>query len=309
MIETNPKNRVVSCVKQALPKALKTAWWLIKITVPVTFAVFVLNYTGILQVVSTAIEPFFRYLGLPGESAFVLITSMLANVYSVVAVLSTLGLPMRESVILAVMCLISHGFLIETAVLKRTGSSPWRMIALRISASLLAGVLLNLVLPDLPGKVLTTAIVQQGSFISSFIVWGKGMLYLCLKIMMLITGLLILQRLLEEFGVIRLLSRLMRPLLNIFGLPESSSLSWLIANIVGLAYGSAVMMEQVDTGKMNKADADLLNHHVAISHSQLEDPLLFLAIGLPMHWLIWPRVLLAVLAVWLRKLELAWRRV
>lgn len=300
----NLPTRIFSCVQQAVPKALKTAWWLIKITVPVTFAVFVLNFTGVLQMVSAAIEPFFRILGLPGESAFVLITSMLANVYSVVAVLSTLGLPMRESVILAVMCLISHGFLIETAVLKRTGSSAVRMLLLRFTSSLLAGVLLNWLLPALPGKVLSTSTALQGSFISSFLVWGQGMVYLCIKIMVLISSLLILQRLLEEFGVIKLLSRLMRPLLTVFGLPESTSLSWLIANIVGLAYGSAVMMEQVETKKLSKADADLVNHHVAISHSQLEDPLLFLAIGLPMHWLIWPRVLLAVLAVWLRRLEL-----
>lgn len=306
---THLQDRIVSCVQQAVPKALKTAWWLIKITVPVTFAVFVLNYTGILQVVSTAIEPFFRFLGLPGESAFVLITSMLANVYSVVAVLSTLGLPIRESVILAVMCLISHGFLIETAVLKRTGSSAYRMLLLRLVSSLVAGVLLNWLLPTMPGKVLNTATAVQGSFLQSFLAWGQGMFFLCIKIMVLITGLLILQRLLEEFGVIKLLSRLMRPLLTVFGLPESTSLSWLIANIVGLAYGSAVMMEQVETKKLSKADADLVNHHVAISHSQLEDPLLFLAIGLPMHWLIWPRVLLAIAAVWLRKLELAWRRV
>jgi hypothetical protein len=55
---------------------------------------------------------------------------------------------------------------------------------------------------------------------------------------------------------------------------------------------------------MNREDADLLNHHVAVSHSQLEDPLLFLTLGYTLHWLIWPRILIAVMAVWIRRMEL-----
>jgi hypothetical protein len=52
---------------------------------------------------------------------------------------------------------------------------------------------------------------------------------------------------------------------------------------------------------MTKEDADLLNHHISISHSQLEDPLLFLTLGYTLHWLIWPRVIVAIAAVWLKK--------
>ena len=59
---------------------------------------------------------------------------------------------------------------------------------------------------------------------------------------------------------------------------------------------------------MSRSAADLLNHHVAVSHSQLEDPLLFSTLGYALHWLIWPRMLMALLAVWLRKLELRWSR-
>jgi hypothetical protein len=96
----------------------------------------------------------------------------------------------------------------------------------------------------------------------------------------------------------------MSPFLKLFGLPESTSLSWIVANAIGLAYGSAVILEQVEEHKMSRSEADLLNHHIAISHSQIEDPLLFLAVHLPLGWLILPRVILAIIAVWLRRLEL-----
>jgi hypothetical protein len=91
--------------------------------------------------------------------------------------------------------------------------------------------------------------------------------------------------------------------MRVFGLPVSASLSWLVANLIGLAYGSAVMIEESEKGRLNRQDADLLNHHIALSHSQLEDPLLFLTLGYTLHWLIWPRILIAFAAVWLRRLS------
>lgn len=55
-------------------------------------------------------------------------------------------------------------------------------------------------------------------------------------------------------------------------------------------------------GKLTGTEADLLNYHLAISHSQLEDPLLFAVLGLPVVWLIVPRILLAFIVVWLKRL-------
>ncbi|MFN8135845.1 MAG: hypothetical protein U0Z17_11695 [Bacteroidales bacterium] len=47
-------------------------------------------------------------------------------------------------------------------------------------------------------------------------------------------------------------------------------------NFIGLAGGS---YRDLTTAKAGiRHDADLLNHHVALSHSQLEDPLLFLTL-------------------------------
>jgi hypothetical protein len=92
--------------------------------------------------------------------------------------------------------------------------------------------------------------------------------------------------------------------MKILGLPQNTTLSWVVANLIGLGYGSAIMIDQRDKGRMSRQEADLLNHHVAVSHSQLEDPLLFVSLGYAMHWLMWPRVVIALLTVWERRLEL-----
>ena len=78
----------------------------------------------------------------------------------------------------------------------------------------------------------------------------------------------------------------------------------MVAYTLGLSYGGAIMISQSEEGKLSLEDADLLNHHIAISHSQLEDPLLFVAIGYQYGILILPRILLSIAYVWIRKFEL-----
>lgn len=283
---------------------MKTSWWLIKITVPVSFGVMLLDYFGLLALMAQYTGPVFKLFGLPGISAIVLVTSIFTNIYSVVAVLSMLQLPMREGMILATMCLVSHGFLIETAVMKRTGSSAVRMLLLRLSGSFVIGWALNLIMPGSISVEAPNLIQQQGDFSLVFIHWLHSISVTVLKILVLVNVLLIFQRILDEFGWMDAIEKPLLPFMKIMGLPRSTTLSWVVANLIGLAYGSAIMIEESEKGKMSREDADLLNHHVSLSHSQLEDPLLFLTLGYAIHWLIWPRIIIAIAAVWLRKAEL-----
>jgi hypothetical protein len=301
---TNTLLRLKNSVTTALPKGMKTAWWLIKITVPVSFGVMLLDYFGILALMAKYTGPLFSHLGLPGVSAIVLITSIFTNIYSVVAVLTVLDLPMREGIILATMCLVSHGFIVETAVMKRTGSSAIRMLLVRLTGSIAVGWLLNMVMPGSFSNIDIPIVDQQQEFGLVFINWISSISVTMLKIMVLVNILLIFQQIMEEFGWIGAIEKPLSPFMKLFGLPSSTSLSWVVANLIGLAYGSAIMIEESEKGKMSREDADLLNHHVSLSHSQLEDPLLFLTLGYAIHWLIWPRIIIAIAAVWLRKAEL-----
>jgi hypothetical protein len=302
------RNSILSRIKQsvvsAFPKGMKTSWWLIKITVPVSFGVMLLDYFGILAVMAQYTGPVFKHIGLPGVSAIVLVTSVFTNIYSVVAVLSMLQLPVREGMILATMCLVSHGFLIETAVMKRTGSSAIRMLLLRLTGSFVIGWSLNMIMPGSISVEVPALIQQQEAFGLVFMHWLRSISITTLKILVLVNVLLIFQRILDEFGWMGAIEKPLSPFMKLMGLPRSTTLSWVVANLIGLAYGSAIMIEESEKGKMNKEDADLLNHHVSLSHSQLEDPLLFLTLGYAIHWLIWPRIILAIAAVWLRKAEL-----
>jgi hypothetical protein len=188
---------------------------------------------------------------------------------------------------------------VETSIQKKTGSSYAVMFLLRIATSFIAAYLLNLFLPDHMGN--STAVEKEiihPDISSMLIYWAKGAAGLSLKITLIVTGLMILQQILKEFNIMQFLSRTFAPLMSVFGLSRESSFLWFVAQILGLTYGSAVMIEQAENNEIKREDANLLNYHIAINHSLLEDTLLFVAIGVPVLWITFPRILLATIVVW-----------
>lgn len=300
--------RLMQCVKTSLPQGTKTAFWLLKLTIPVSFAVFLLDFFGILNVIAGWVAPLFKLIGLSGQASIVLITSFFTNIYSVIAVMTTLGTGHREGTILAVMCLISHALIVETAIQKRTGSKPWRMVVIRLTTSFIAAWALNLILPAEIISGSETLVRKTKAFSPALIDWLTDISITTVKIVVLVNLLLIFQRILNEFGLIKWILKPFVPLLRLMGLPANTGFLWMVAYTLGLSYGGAIMINQSEEGKLSKEDADLLNHHIAVSHSQLEDPLLFVAIGYPMFILIWPRILLAIVSVWVRRFELRIRK-
>jgi hypothetical protein len=88
-----------------------------------------------------------------------------------------------------------------------------------------------------------------------------------------------------------------------FGLPAKTAFLWIVANTLGLAYGAAVMIDEVEAGKISAEDVDLLNHHISVSHSNVEDLLLFTAIGGILPWMLLSRWAMSLVLVWERRLE------
>jgi hypothetical protein len=303
------KTALSEIFKGLFHKALSTAWWMIKIMLPVSFAVMLLQYFGWLEVIASVFKPVFSLIGVGGEGALVFITSVLLNIYAAIAVIGTIGFGIREITILAIMCLIAHNLIIETAIQKKTGSQALRMVILRISMAIIAGFLFNWLLPaSTDVQHIVTKAGQHLTLTEVLKNWVFDSVFLSFKVIGIIIGLMFIQRFLEYMGIMRRLSAAFRPLMKPFGLSENTSFHWLIANVVGLTYGSAIMIEQVESGKLKLHDADLLNHHVGISHSLLEDTLLFVAIGVSAWWIIFPRLILAMFAVWIYKAELFFLR-
>lgn len=297
--------RLKKCVSDAIPSAFKSAKFLLSIMIPVSLGVTLLKYAGILEILAGYMDPLFKLAGLPGDAAIVFITSICLNIYSAIAVISTIPFTGRELTILALMCLISHSFFLETPIQKKTGSSAVKMITVRLIYSFIGAGLLNFLMPSDSGAAVTaTASISGSNDLTALLtVWASNSLLLIVEILILLSLLMIMQRILDEFGIIKWMSKTFAPVMKVLGLPESVTFLWIVAYTLGLAYGSAIMLEESENGRLSREDADLLNHHIAISHSLLEDTLLFVAIGVPAAWIIFPRIFLSMAEVWILKIR------
>ena len=288
---------------QATGKSARTTLWLLRIILPISLLVRLLDYFGTLAWLAGFLDPLFVNMGLPGSTAIVFITSIFLPLYAPLAIITSLPITLRELTILALMCQISHNLPVESAIQAKTGTSFWSMTLLRITMSIVVGVLLNLILPAEMGLPLfargsVTAVTSIGALL---ILWLKGSLQIALLILVIVFLLNLFYSMLEAYRLIPGLSRAIEPLLAFFGLPRSTAFLWLIGYIVGLAYGGALMIDQMKEGRVTRSEASLLNHHLAVSHSVLEDNLLFVALGVSLWWILAVRFTIAFAVGWLRR--------
>jgi hypothetical protein len=306
MEEHQPKPiaaRILGALGSGAKGALRTIWFLLRIILPVTLAVALLDWLGALAWIARILSPVMGLVGLPGEAALVFISSIFLNIYSALAVASAMALDMRSATILAIMCLTAHNLIVETAVMKKTGSSGSKMAALRVGVALAAAFAFNLLLPHSLASVpfSQAAVAARPDFLGMLAAWGLSTGKLAIKIVIIVFAVMIAQRLLEEFKVMDFLSRFFAPVMRVFGLPREASFLWIVVNVVGYAYGAGIIEGQVKDGKMKPQEADLFNHHAGLCHSLLEDTVLFLAVGVGLFWITVPRLILAFLAVWLER--------
>jgi spore maturation protein SpmB len=296
--------KVWKCIKQALPKSGKTCLWLLKIILPISLGVRLLQYSGLLGELSVWLEPLFSIIGLPGETAIVFITSVFCPLYAPIALISSMALGVREATILALMCLVSHNLIVESSVQSKTGSNFWEITILRLLMSFVVAFSLNRIMPHTGWETVgvTVSAATGNNLWDVFALWFVSSMKVVITIVLIVTALMILHYLLEEFRLMKGLSAVFAPLMTVFGLPRDTAFLWLVGNVVGLAYGGAVMIEQVEQKKLSYKNGNLLNYHLAVSHSMLEDTIIFVAIGIPALWILIPRLFFAGAVVWLRRL-------
>lgn len=304
------EKRLLKACMGGIKAGIRTGWWISKMMLPITLGVAFLKWFGVIGYLTDWLSPLFKYIGLTGEGVLVFITSIFASLYGAIAVIATLDMDYRSVTILAVMGLLCHNLIIETVIQRKAGARAWPMVALRIGAAIFAAGVLNLILPmDYSGTLILDHIAAMpeansvGEVISG---WALSMIQLLPFMFALILSLNILQHMLREFSLVEVLTRPVAPLMKLMGLPRETSLLWIVMNTLGLAYGGSVLIEEIGHGEIGKRSAKLLNTHIALTHSLVEDTFLFLAIGVGLFWLVVPRLLLSIVAVWVQRGYYEW---
>ena len=302
-----------SGVYQGLIKGWKGFVWLLKILIPISFATALLVHFGIIYKLDFLLTPVMTWLSLPASAALVLIIGLFTGIYGTVAALSVMPFSIDQMTLMAIFTLIAHNIIQESIVQGNSGMNAVFAAFYRIITAFLVTFICARLMGVTPSAAETGAVsglVREAKpFMQMFQSWGWGTLKLAAQIFCIIMPLMVTMELAKRFHIITFITRITSPLLSVMGLSRSTGMLWLTATIFGLAYGAAVMVEETKSNEYKKEDLTRLHLSIGINHSMVEDPALFLPLGLPIFWLWIPRLVAAVMVTWLYSVYSSARRV
>lgn len=138
-------------IKNGLLKSMRLMWMMVKIIIPVSCIVAILDFYGVVQSIDSFFSPAMAFFGLPGEASIALLLSMFVNFYAALGVITSITLTARQLTILAVMIGICHELPIESAICSYTGLRIPVSVVLRLVTAISAGLALNGLYSFLPG--------------------------------------------------------------------------------------------------------------------------------------------------------------
>jgi len=210
------------------------------------------------------------------------------------------GLTVAQVTVLATMMLIAHAIPVEASIARQAGASFRTMAALRIGGALLLGALLNL------GYTLTGTLQQSNRALwtppprdPSWLGWAHGEMRNLVYIFLIILFLLILMRVLEHFGIIAAMIRLLRPLLTLLGISDRAAPLAMVGMTLGLTYGGGLIIQEARAGELSRSDVFCALALLGLCHSFIEDTLLMLVIGGHLSGTLAARTAFALLITWL----------
>ena len=296
---------------QGLKSGVQRGWngftWIMKILVPVSFLTALIAWSGYLSLIDFLVQPFMSLLHLPTAAALPLIIGMLTNIYGGIAAMAVLPFSKDQMTLMAIFLLIAHNLIQEGIIQAKSGIHPVKATGFRIVG---ASVTVAAVAPFFHDSILSQAsssLLHAASrpFIEALRDWGLTTLGLSIKIFVIIMCMLTLLEILKAFDLINAALRFLMPVLKVMGLNQKVGFLWLTAVVFGVAYGGAVIVEEVRTGQLSKEELEELHLSIGINHALIEDPALFLSLGLNPFWLWVPRIVAAII---MTRLLTLWHR-
>ena len=307
---------------------LKRGWsgylWLMKILTPISLGTALLIHSGGLSAIDFLIEPAMGLFSLPASAAIPLIAGIFTGIYGAVGAMSALTLTPDQMTLIAIFLLISHNIIQESMIQGQSGLNAFAAAGFRLTISVIVTFIVSLYLqPDTttaiqampPDGAMTLRMPQEfpvavaaaptstgasaGTWVEMLTQWGHGFLLLALQIFCIIMPLMVVLETLKALDLIRFLVKATSPILRLMGLSRATGVLWLTAAVFGLTYGAAVIVEETRQGSFSKDELTRLHLSIGINHAMIEDPALFLPLGISPFWLWIPRLTAAIAAIYL----------
>jgi spore maturation protein SpmB len=284
---------------QGLRKAVSGAVWVYKILVPISFLTLLLQFSGVLERLEGILGPVMGLIHLPAKAAMPLVAGFLTGIYGGVASMAVIGFSARENALIAIFLLISHNMIQESAVQGKAGINPIKAALFRICASILVVWILGFIwAADGTAAIADSAsALNPAGFGAQLVQWGYDTLILCVKILGILICIMTAITWMKARRISQRIVHFIIPVLRGMGLGSREGLLWLTAILFGVTYGSAVIIEETRQGGLTREELERLHLSIGINHAMIEDPALFLPLGIHPFWLWIPRLIMALIAV------------
>lgn len=100
-----------------------------------------------------------------------------------------------------------------------------------------------------------------------------------LRIALILTPIMVVVEIAHHYNLLGLLSGKIKGLLNFLTLPLEAAFPLLVGALFGIVYGSALIIDYAREGHLGKRELLLIGIFLSISHSMIEDTLIFSAFG------------------------------
>jgi hypothetical protein len=306
------KAQLKTAVRAGLARGWSGYLWLLKILIPISFATVLLVWSGWLYTIDFLIQPAMGILCLPASAALPLIIGLFTGIYGAVAAMAAMALTLDQMTLIAVFLLISHNIVQESIVQGRSGLNAFAAGGFRILVSFaVTFAVARLMDVADPVALAGPAVVSAKDLALAPLLrqWGVDMIFLCIKIFAIIMTLMVALETMKAFNIIDHTVRIATPVFRILGLSRATGMLWLTAAVFGLSYGAAVIVEETKSKDFSREELTRLQLSIGINHAMIEDPALFLSLGIAPLWLWMPRLVAAIIAIYLYHLATFVRRV
>lgn len=258
-----------------------------------------LQWSGWLHHAEVVLQPLIGWLGLPSEAALPIISGMAINIYAAIATMSVIPFSTAQMTLIAVFVLIAHNLFMEGIIQHRSGINGIKITLIRIAAAVVTVVIVSFFFGDTSQSVSGAGgITTGGPFLPELGQWALDTGLLLARIFGIVMAIMVVLEGMTVLGWTDKLYAVSRPLIRLIGLSDRVTILWVTAVVFGLMYGAAVIQEMAKQEDLTKAELEHLHISVGINHSMVEDPLLFMALGMNGFWLWIPKLLMAAVAVY-----------
>ena len=272
--------------------------WICKILIPTSFLVILIQWSGLLYQAVPLLNPLMRLINLPGEAALPIISGVLISLYTTIAIVTVIPFSLEQITLIAIFTMIAHNLIIEGAIQHKSGINAAKITLIRLASAILTVFIVSQFFGDTTRSIIVPAYLTVATpFIEVLKVWGVGTIELLIKILIIIMAAMIALECLKSLGWMEYLLNFSQPVMKILGLSRRTALLWVTAVVFGLMYGGAVIIEEAKKGVLTKEELESLHISIGTNHSMVEEPALWLALGLNGFWLWVPKLITAVAAV------------